>query len=299
MTAIGEPSLSGFAILDKPEGITSFRFLSQLSRKLGSTVKSGHAGTLDSFATGVLVCLFGRYTRLSDYFMSAVKGYEADILFGEETDTLDPGGTVVAMAAIPTLEALESSLENFRGEILQSPPAYSAVHIDGERASERARKGQDVEPVARPVRIDSLELLSYEEGTARIRVACSKGTYIRSLARDIALACASRGRLSRLRRTFSGPFTLSEAMPQEDFGPASLKTMSLADAKGLGLEPLTLDTEDVKGFSNGLPLSRLNVSRSLSGKGPRAVFSNEGTLLGILTLSGKEWKYAFVLGGTL
>ncbi|PKL25391.1 MAG: tRNA pseudouridine(55) synthase TruB [Spirochaetae bacterium HGW-Spirochaetae-3] len=290
-------TLSGFAILDKPAGITSYRFLGSMGRRLGDQVKSGHAGTLDSFASGVLVCLFGRYTRLSDYFMGAGKGYEADILFGEETDTLDPEGAVVATADIPGLAALEAALPAFRGDILQAPPAYSAVHIDGERAYERARKGQDVSPRPRPVTIHSLDLLSYEAGVARIRVSCTKGTYIRSLARDIALSCGSRGRLEALRRTFSGPFSEKDASSAEGFGPGDLRTLTEKDAEGLGLSVHTLDTDESRAFSNGLPLFRLASFASLDRPSPVAVFGAGRVPLGIVTRAGSAWKYAFVLGG--
>lgn len=291
-----DQSLSGFAVIDKPVGMTSFKFLSSLSRKLGDHVKSGHAGTLDSFAGGVLVCLFGRYTRLSDYFMGSGKGYEAEILFGEETDTLDPEGSVVATAPVPTLAALEAALPVFRGDILQSPPAYSAVHIDGKRAYERARKGQDVQPKSRPVTIDTLELLSYEAGVARVRVACSKGTYIRSLARDIALACGSRGRLSALARTHSGPFSRAEATNPDDFGPASLRVLTPAYAAGLNLGVVRLEPIEAKAFSNGLPLFRLDTFSSLESPVPVAVFGPENLPLGIVNRSGSAWKYACVLG---
>lgn len=288
--------LSGFAVIDKPVGMTSFKFLASLSRILGDRIKSGHAGTLDSFASGVLVCLFGRYTRLSDYFMGAGKGYEADILLGEETDTLDPEGSVIATSPLPTLQALEAALPAFRGNILQAPPAYSAVHIDGERAYERALKGQDVRPKARPVTIDALELLSYDAGIARIRVLCSKGTYIRSLARDLALACGSRGRLSALKRTHSGPFNIAEATKPEEFGPETLRVLTPGYANGLGLGVQRLGHDESKAFSNGLPLFRLETFAALEGVSPVAVFGPDDSPLGIVTRSGAAWKYAFVLG---
>jgi len=296
VTADSDHPCSGFAVMDKPEGVTSFKFLSTLGRKLGDHIKSGHAGTLDSFAGGVLVCLFGRYTRLSDYFMGAGKGYEAEILLGEETDTLDPEGAVVATAPVPTLIALEAVLPSFRGTIMQAPPAYSAVHIDGERAYERARKGQDVQPKSRPVTIDALDLLSYEAGVARIRVVCSKGTYIRSLARDIALACGSRGRLSALRRTHSGPFSIAEAIRPEDFGAGSLRVLTPGYATGLGLGIVQLERDETKAFSNGLPLFRLDTFADLESSVPVAVFGPESLPLGIVSRSGSSWKYAFVLG---
>jgi len=297
VTEDDKQSVSGFAIIDKPAGLTSFALLSSLGRRLGPATRNGHAGTLDSFASGVLVCLFGRYTRLSDYFMGAQKGYEADVLFGEETATLDPEGPVIATGPLPSLETVEASLPSFTGTIMQSPPAYSAVHIGGERAYERARKGQDVQPLARPVRIDSIELVSYTDGVARIRVACGKGTYIRSLARDIALACGSRGRLSALRRTFSGPFSVDEAIRSDDFSLASLRVLTPADTAGLGLGMLRIEGDEAKAFRNGLPLFRLATFSSLEGKSPTVVFDADDSLLGIIVRAGAAWRYAFVLGG--
>ncbi|HRW23229.1 MAG TPA: tRNA pseudouridine(55) synthase TruB [Spirochaetia bacterium] len=297
MTDDPRASVSGFAVVDKPEGVTSFKLIASLGRRLGDRVKCGHAGTLDSFASGVLVCLFGRYTRLSDYFMGAGKGYEASVLFGEETDTLDPEGSVVATAPVPSLEALEAALPAFRGDILQAPPAYSAVHVNGERAYERALKGEDVRPAPRPVTIRSLELLSYEAGVARLRIACTKGTYIRSLARDIALACGSRGRLSALRRSFSGPFQVETAVAADDFGPGSLRVLAEADARGLGLGVVGLPGDEARAFSNGLPLFRLSTFSGLDGEGPVAAFDEAGTPLGIVSRVGGAWRYSFVLGG--
>ncbi|PKL08099.1 MAG: tRNA pseudouridine(55) synthase TruB [Spirochaetae bacterium HGW-Spirochaetae-7] len=289
--------MSGFTIIDKPAGVTSFTLLSSLGHKLGPATKNGHAGTLDSFASGVLVCLFGRYTRLSDYFMGALKGYEADVLFGEETTTLDPEGPVIATGPLPSREAVEAVLPAFTGTVMQSPPAYSAVHIGGQRAYERVRKGQDVQPLARPVNVDSIELLSYVDGVARIRVACGKGTYIRSLARDIALACGTRGRLSALRRTFSGPFSIDAAIQPGDFSPASLRALTAADAAGLGLGIARIEGDEAKAFRNGLPLFRLATFGSLGGGSPTVVFDAGGSLLGIVVRGDAGWRYAFVLGG--
>jgi len=293
-----EGGFHGYAVLDKPVGITSHSFLSSVTRRLGPRVKSGHAGTLDSFASGVLVCLFGRYTRLSDYFMCTAKGYDAELLFGEETDTLDPEGAVVATAQPPTEAVLLDALPAFRGDILQAPPAYSAVHINGKRAYELALSGAAVAPRPRPVSISSLELLGYDGRVARIRVACSKGTYIRSLARDIALACGSRGRLSALRRTFSGPFLVESALAPESLGPEALSRLDREAASALGLGVLSLGPEDARAFSTGLPLYRLSAFSSLAALTAPSVaaFDQEGALLGIAARDGSGWRYAFVLG---
>ncbi|MFH2113834.1 MAG: tRNA pseudouridine(55) synthase TruB, partial [Spirochaetota bacterium] len=159
-------SLEGFAIIDKPTGLTSYSLLGKVSRKLGPKVKAGHAGTLDSFASGILVCLFGRYTRMSDFFMGTIKSYDAVIGFGSETNTLDPEGFEIARAQVPTLHDLQSALPGFLGDIMQIPPVYSALHVAGERAYERVRKGQEVVLPPRPVTIHRLELKSFEDGKA-------------------------------------------------------------------------------------------------------------------------------------
>jgi len=296
VTESGTKPLSGFAVLDKPCGLTSFSFISSLGRRLGPHVKSGHAGTLDSFASGVLVCMFGRYTRLADYFMGAGKGYEAEILFGEETDTLDPEGRVVATGPLPGISDLEAALPAFRGRLLQIPPVYSAVHVAGKRAYERVRSGQEVHLAPRPVTIDSLELLAFDGHVAKIRVACSKGTYIRSLARDIATACGSKGRLQSLRRTFSGPFQVEDAIQAEKFEPASLKRLDPTAAAGIGLGVVYLENAQANAFNNGLPLFRLASFGNLEALSPSAVFSEEGQFLGVVSRSETLWRYDFVYG---
>jgi tRNA pseudouridine55 synthase len=291
-------SLEGFAVIDKPPGLTSYSLLGKISRKLGPKVKAGHAGTLDSFASGVLVCLFGRYTRLSDFFMSTRKSYDALIGFGNETDTLDPEGSVVASGPVPTLQDLETALPGFLGPIMQVPPVYSALHVDGERSYERVRKGQEVILPPRPVTIFSLTLKSYEDGKALVSVDCSKGTYIRSLARDIALACGSRGHLLALRRTASGPFTLSGSVCLEDFDAFRLRQMDPDIAKGLGLECKILECAEATAFSNGLPMGRMPSFRTAPGTSSVAVFDANRSFLGIASpkpAPAIAWRYAFVL----
>lgn len=297
MTDKAPKGVSGYAVADKPEGMTSYRFLERCADLVGPGVKAGHAGTLDSFASGVLICLFGSYTRLSDWFMGSGKTYEADILFGEETDTLDPEGRVVATAPLPSREALEAALPAFRGRIMQAPPAYSSVHVDGMRARERAVLGQDVHPAARPVEILSLQLNSYDGAVAKVTVECSKGTYIRSLARDIALACGSRGRLSALRRTRSGPFSADQGLPLEGFGPGAPRYLGKAEALGLGLAIIDLEEREAAAFVNGLPLYRLPAFDPEASEGPRAVFGADGCLLGVAVKRGQAWRYACVTGG--
>jgi tRNA pseudouridine55 synthase len=166
---------------------------------------------LDKFAEGLLVLLMGKALKLSQYLTHLDKRYEAAILFGAETDTLDPEGAVIAEAPPPARALLEAALPAFQGEIMQEPPAYSAIHINGKRAHELARQGETVVMKKRPVTISSIILHSYEPPLAHIEVACSSGTYIRSLARDIALAAGSRAHVAALRRTRVGHFRVEDA----------------------------------------------------------------------------------------
>jgi tRNA pseudouridine55 synthase len=213
----------GLILIDKPVGLTSFQLLSPVKRAAG-TKKVGHAGTLDKFASGLMLVLIGQATRFVQFLTAEDKEYVADIRFGEETETLDPEGAVTERAAPPDRETVEQILPRFTGAISQRPPAFSAVHIDGKRAYKRALDGEVPEMPEREVTIHSLELLEWdgdrsEAGSrARIRVSCSKGTYIRSLARDIALAAGSRGHLSALRRTRVGEFTVDMAQSPDELG---------------------------------------------------------------------------------
>ncbi len=293
-------AVQGFAVLDKPSGITSHSYLSRLSKKLGNKIKSGHAGTLDSFASGVLVCMFGRYTRLSDSFMATTKGYEAEVLFGEETDTLDPLGRVVAIAEVPTMAKLEAVIPQFRGLIKQAAPAFSSVHINGQRAYELALRGEKFEPKVREVNIYSLELLSFNGNYAKLSVTCSKGTYIRSLARDLALAAGSRGRLAALRRSFSGPFRIEEAVKLEDFGENSLLSFTPELAKSLGYEVLVPDKNEAIAFCKGLPLYKqaLFAAKKAVPDARVAVFDSSSSFLGIACFRNNSWVYDFVFGGS-
>jgi len=199
---------SGLILFNKKPGITSFDALRDIKRSL-KTGKVGHTGTLDKFAQGLLLVLTGRALKLSRWFSHCDKIYEGEIHFGIETDTLDPEGVQTAQASIPSIEDVEKVLNQFTGNILQTPPAYSAIHVDGKRASSLARLGLVPQMKMRPITIYKLELLSWRPPFAGIFVHCSSGTYIRSLARDIAIAVGSRAHLSSLTRTQVACFKLS------------------------------------------------------------------------------------------
>lgn len=208
---------NGIMLYAKSSGPTSFSSLWSIKHALG-TEKVGHTGTLDSFADGLLVVLTGNLTHLVPHVTGFTKTYEAIVCFGKETDTLDPTGQVIKTSGSVTKEQLENILPQFTGAILQSPPAFSALHIDGKRASDLVRQGIEVNLERRQVFIYALELLDFADFKntdgctyAKLKITCSKGTYIRSLARDIALALNSCAHLCALRRTQVGPFKLEDA----------------------------------------------------------------------------------------
>jgi len=206
---------SSLLLLYKPPGITSFSSLSPVKRTLGKKV--GHAGTLDKFAEGLMIVLTGSFTKLNPLLSNMDKRYIATIEFGDETSTLDPEGEVVASGPIPSLETIESVVaQQFVGTIDQIPPTYSAVHVNGKRAYRLAREGKDVDIPSRSITIYSASILSWDSPRLVLSVHCSKGTYIRSLARDIAVACGSRAHLVALERTMIGPFPLEDAVDPMD-----------------------------------------------------------------------------------
>jgi tRNA pseudouridine55 synthase len=209
----------GIVLADKPSGLTSFQALSSVKRALG-TGRVGHTGTLDRFASGLLVVMCGRCTRLAPLAESLDKEYLARVRFGLGTDTLDPEGAVIAEGPVPGRDALEATLPGFLGEILQVPPAYSAVHVGGRRAHELARSGRPVEPAERPVSISRLDLVSWEPPDAVLAVSCSRGTYVRSLARDIAARLGTCAHVAELRRTRVGGFPVGEAVAPDAFEPS-------------------------------------------------------------------------------
>jgi tRNA pseudouridine55 synthase len=203
--------LTGVVLLDKPSGRSSANALGVLKRTLGAE-KAGHAGTLDPMATGLLVCLFGKATRLASFAESGRKIYSGTMRFGMTTSTDDIEGEILSQnAALPGLDAIRAELKHFTGEISQVPPNISAVKIGGERAYDLARRGEQVEIAARMVTVYSFEVLRLAGADAQFRVECTPGTYIRSLARDLGERLGCGGCLSGLRREFSAPFDVADA----------------------------------------------------------------------------------------
>ena len=215
--------LEGIINLDKPPGISSARAVARVKRLLPKGTKIGHAGTLDPFATGVLLLLVGRATRQCETLMDQPKQYEATIKFGATTATDDPESpeeTFAHTGAVPRDE-IEKLLPRFVGAIQQRPPAFSAMKVGGRRAYDLARKGHDVQLAPRTVNVYNIELLSYDWPILSLRIDCGRGTYIRAIARDIGAALGVGGYLTALRRTAVGPFHVHDSVSLERIGESS------------------------------------------------------------------------------
>jgi len=207
--------MNGFIVLNKPKGMTSFAAVNAI-HKLTRT-KAGHAGTLDPMAEGVLIILLGAFTKKAKEFESSIKGYEAEMTFGIETDSLDSTGRITSKNEVSfTEQQLRDAMGRFIGDIDQIPPMVSAIHYKGQRLYDLARKGIEVERAPRKVTIEKLELKSFSGGKAEILVSCSKGTYIRSLCADIGKELGCGAVMSGLTRTRSGDYTLNNALTLEE-----------------------------------------------------------------------------------
>lgn len=205
--------MDGIVIVDKPQGWTSQDVTARLRRVFG-TRRIGHGGTLDPMATGVLPVFVGRATRAVEFFEHAEKTYETVLRLGITTDTEDMTGTVLTEENVSfTEEQLQETLAAFRGEILQVPPMYSALKVNGQKLCDLARKGKTVERQPRPITIHELTLVERGENTLRLRVRCSKGTYIRTLCKDIGEKLGCGGCMESLRRVAAGEYSVGEAVP--------------------------------------------------------------------------------------
>ena len=269
----------GWIILDKPLELGSTQAVSAVKRnmreagfnmKLKGGIKVGHGGTLDPLASGVLPIALGEATKLTGRMLEADKTYAFTVRFGEETDTLDAEGTVIATSAVrPSREEIEAVLARFTGPIEQVPPAYSALKVDGRRAYDLARAGEEVTLATRSVTIFDLKLERFDadEG-ATLLASVSKGTYIRSLARDIAQALGSCGTVTMLRRIKAGPFDLSQAISLDKLNQigkgASLEQILLPLEAGLDDIPaIDLDPEQARAVRQGRVLTGLHLEDGL------------------------------------
>lgn len=276
MTAREASALDGVLVVDKPCGPTSHDVVALARRALG-TRSVGHAGTLDPMATGVLVVAVGEATKLVRWLTADAKAYRATVVLGTETDTLDAEGRVTERAPIPavlTLEYARAVAARFVGTMTQRPPAFSAIKVAGRALHERARRGEAVEAPERIVTVHRLEILAIEGERLELAVEASKGFYVRSLARDLALALGTRGHLGALRRTQSGPFTLEGALDEAVLRRAAAgdrdarevvraKLLPLAAACA-GMPTLVLEGEALVHARHGRPISTTRVAGALT-----------------------------------
>ena len=262
--------VSGVLLIDKPQGMTSQQVVSKVKYLLKSDVhdskKAGHTGTLDPMATGLLPICLGEATKFSHYQLDAVKSYQAIIKLGEQTDTGDAEGEIITTIPVPhvTQAMLQSVTEQFLGEIMQVPPMYSALKKDGKKLYELAREGIEVERAARPLTIYQLSLTPLSDQQLQLTVTCSKGTYVRVLAEDIAKALGTLGHLTALRRIQTGDFEIANAITLADFAAldvaARFDKLLAVDACVHSLPSLVLDDSQSKRIRQG---QRLNVKTTM------------------------------------
>jgi len=282
-----KPGPAGFLIVDKPSGKTSHDVVDAARKWLG-TRRIGHLGTLDPQATGVLPLAVREATKLISFITKDTKSYVGGVRFGVETDTLDAQGQETRRhedGRLPTREEVEAVLEDFRGEIQQIPPMYSAVKKNGVPLHRLARRGEEIERDPKTVTIARLDITAFEEGLAEIRVDCSTGTYVRVLAADIGKALGCGAHLESLRRLTSGPFDITQATSFEQLTAeaesqvADKRVISPADA--MGLPVLELSEDGVKRVRHGADISpgaRLKIA-----PGEKVVAVDlEGALVGLL-----------------
>lgn len=288
--------MTGIICIDKPEGITSFGVCAKLRGIMGQK-KCGHTGTLDPMATGVLPVMLGGATKFLDYLPDSDKGYTARFILGKTTDTLDITGKVTGEFSVNcTQDDVEKALVNFRGRIMQTPPMYSAVSVDGKRLYELARSGVEVERKAREVEIKKLELVSCENGEYEIDVLCSKGTYIRSLIDDLGKAIGCGAVMTSLRRTLACGFTLNDAVSldelqrRKDCGENFDDLIVSVEKPFESFDSVTVSDAQSVRFKNGGALDLTRLKQKLSINTLYRVYSKSGEFLGLGECTQTELK---------
>jgi tRNA pseudouridine55 synthase len=251
--------ISGWIVLDKPEEVTSTDAVGAVRRAFNAN-KAGHAGTLDPLASGILPIALGEATKTVPWLVEADKAYRFTIAWGSSTDTQDREGKVIATSDVrPTRAQIEAALTQFRGEISQVPPVYSAVKVEGERAYDLARAGETVELDARPVMVYEIAVAAADEASATLEMRSGKGFYVRALVRDLAAALGAEGHVSALRRTRVGPFAEADSI-----GLDALKDLSHKGAASERLKPVETALADIPALAiNGEDAFRLKQGRPI------------------------------------
>ncbi len=292
---------SGILILKKPSGPSSSGVLGPVKRAL-KTRKVGHSGTLDPFASGVMIVLVGTATRTARWFTGLDKEYRGIVQFGSQTDTLDREGVVVSQAPLPDALTVTAVLPSFIGAIQQIPPAYSALKIQGRRAYEIARAGGTPQVPTRTVTIHSLSMNPLDDapqGRWQLSVTCGSGTYVRALARDIAAAAGTVGYLQELERRSVGPFLLDQAVSleelQDDPDPLQLIHPVGPALRSLGIfDELIVQGDRLRAVQTGRPLSGVLPEPEAEGR-DTLVLDPAGTVYAVLRFAEGRWRYEVVL----
>jgi len=275
----------GFLNLHKPSGLTSRQVVNIVQRLLRRP-KTGHAGTLDPLASGVLVVSVGPASRLIEYVQRMPKSYTGTFLLGRESDTEDIEGEVTELdnPPVPTLDAIREATKPLVGEILQQPPIYSALKVDGRRAYKMARRGEEVELKPRPITIYSIDVVAYEYPELTLDIACGSGTYIRSLGRDLGHALGTAAVMSALVRTAIGPFTLDAATYPSKLTRDNWTDHLAAPLTAVESMPrVELTPDEVTEIGHGRKITRSDLDPNVK---EYAAITPEGNLLALLTPRG-------------
>ncbi|GAB2513123.1 tRNA pseudouridine synthase B [Corynebacterium atrinae] len=284
---------SGLVVVDKPAGMTSHDVVARL-RRIFSTRRVGHAGTLDPMATGVLVVGIERGTKFLAHLVATTKSYDATIRLGASTTTDDAEGEVLSEAGAASIsnDDVLAAMAALTGDIMQRPASVSAIKIDGKRAHERVRAGEEIDIPARPVAVSRFEALAYRRPAdyldIDVTVDCSSGTYIRSLARDLGEALGVGGHLTALRRTEVGPFQLSDALTLDELEASPRLSLSLDDALARSYPVLHVSEEEAAALAMGKWLE----PRGLSGT--HAAVAPDGRSIALIREKGKRLATVFV-----
>ncbi|OBI12117.1 tRNA pseudouridine(55) synthase TruB [Mycobacterium sp. E2497] len=295
MTSSSGPGIGpGLVLVDKPAGMTSHDVVGRC-RRIFSTRRVGHAGTLDPMATGLLVIGIDRATKILGLLTAASKSYAATVRLGQTTSTEDAEGEVLhsVSAAHLAREAIDAAVAGLRGDIEQVPSAVSAIKVDGRRAYRLVREGQAVELAARPVRIDRFEVLDVRPAgefvDVDVEVDCSSGTYVRALARDVGVALGVGGHLRALRRTRVGRFTLDQARSLDDLAERPGLSLTLDEACLLNFARRDLTAEEVDAVANGRPLVPAGI------QGVYAACDADGRVIALLRDEGARTRSVVVI----
>jgi tRNA pseudouridine55 synthase len=276
----------GLLLVDKPGGVTSQDAVTRVRRAIGAG-RAGHTGTLDPFATGLLIVLAGSATRLARYLPGDPKVYDAAILFGCETDTDDATGRQTIIAAAPPADRVAEAMARLTGILQQTPPQYSAKQIDGQRAYAKARRGEAVALAPVPVHVTSWEVVYHDPVRWHVRITCGTGTYIRALARDLGRLSGSAAHVETLRRVRVGPFHVDDATPLDDIGGRSHVRPAVEALVGVPRVRLADELLELVRHGRSVPATRSD--------SPAALLDESGALVAVAEREGDWWHPRVVL----